>query len=86
MTTLTIRNLDPAVKARLRVRAAQHGHSMEEEARKILRASLADEAAPAGQPNNLVDAIRAIVEPLGGMDDLEPPPRQPMRDPPDFRA
>ncbi len=37
MATLTIRNLDDAIKERLRVRAAQHGRSMEEEARFILR-------------------------------------------------
>lgn len=37
MGTLTIRNLDDGLKARLRLRAAQHGHSMEEEARVILR-------------------------------------------------
>jgi len=35
-TTLTIRNLDEAVKQKLRVRAAQHGRSMEAEARAIL--------------------------------------------------
>ena len=33
---LTIRKLDPVVKERLRVRAARHGHSMEEEVRRIL--------------------------------------------------
>lgn len=37
MATLTIRNLDDAIKERLRVRAALHGRSMEEEARDILR-------------------------------------------------
>ena len=37
MASLTIRNLDDSLKERLRVRAAQHGHSMEEEARLILR-------------------------------------------------
>lgn len=37
MASLTIRNLDDAIKERLRVRAAMHGHSMEEEARMILR-------------------------------------------------
>jgi antitoxin FitA len=36
MASLTIRNLDDGVKERLRVRAAQHGRSMEEEARLIL--------------------------------------------------
>ncbi len=35
MATLTIRNLDPAIKERLRVRAAEHGRSMEAEVRVI---------------------------------------------------
>ncbi len=37
MAMLTIRNIDEGVKERLRVRAAQNGHSMEEEARIILK-------------------------------------------------
>jgi plasmid stability protein len=37
VAVLTIRNIEDSVKARLRVRAATHGHSMEEEARVILR-------------------------------------------------
>jgi plasmid stability protein len=37
MATLTIRNLDDSLKERLRVRAASHGHSMEEEVRVILK-------------------------------------------------
>jgi plasmid stability protein len=40
MSTLTVRNLDEALKARLRVRAAENGRSMEAEARAILRATL----------------------------------------------
>ena len=40
MASLTIRNLDDELKQRLRVRAAQHGHSMEEEARSILRSAV----------------------------------------------
>ena len=35
-TTLTIRNLDEAVKLKLRMQAAEHGHSMEAEVRDIL--------------------------------------------------
>jgi plasmid stability protein len=34
--TLTIRSVDAALKERLRIRAAQHGHSMEAEVRDIL--------------------------------------------------
>lgn len=37
MASITIRNLDDGVKQRLRVRAAEHGRSMEEEARELLR-------------------------------------------------
>ncbi len=37
MASITIRTLDDDVKTRLRVRAAEHHRSMEEEARLILR-------------------------------------------------
>jgi antitoxin FitA len=43
MAQLLVRNLDDEVKARLRRRAARRGHSMEEEARDILRNALRDE-------------------------------------------
>lgn len=81
MATMTIRNLDDELKARLRLRAAQQGHSMEQEARSILRSALQAEPL-SGQ--SLVDSIRAMVEPYGGIE-LELPVREPMREPPDFR-
>ena len=37
MASLTIRKLDDAIKAELRLRAAQHGRSVEDEVRNILR-------------------------------------------------
>jgi plasmid stability protein len=37
MASLTIRNFDDALKTSLRLQAARHGHSMEQEAREILR-------------------------------------------------
>ena len=37
MATLTIRDLDDDLRAQLRIRAAQHGRSMEAEVRAILR-------------------------------------------------
>jgi antitoxin FitA len=80
MASITIRNLDEMLKRRLRVRAARRDHSMEDEARDILRAALARE--PKGSAN-LFDAIRHRVEPLGGVE-LDLPGRGPMRDPPDF--
>jgi antitoxin FitA len=48
MSALTVRNLDPAVKTRLRVQAAQQGIAMEEAVRRILtRAANEPYAAPA---------------------------------------
>ena len=78
VTDLTIRKLDPAVNERLRLRAAEHGCSMEEEARRIL----CDAVAPAA-PANAFDAIRRHVAPLGGVE-LDLPPRLPPREPPIF--
>lgn len=78
MPSITIRRLDAQTKARLRVRAAHHSRSMEDEARNILRAALAGEATT---PRNLADAIRARFQPLGGID-LRLPAREPMRAPP----
>lgn len=40
MASLSIRRLDEETLARLRVRAARHGVSMEEEARRILKAAV----------------------------------------------
>lgn len=81
MGTLTIRKLDDDVKARLRLRAASHGRSMEEEARTILGEALAEQ--PRNQGQQLVDAFREAFGPLGGVD-LELPSRQSMREPPSF--
>ena len=81
MATITIRRLDDAVKARLRMRAASHGRSMEEEARQVLTAALA------GEPKrtlNLAESIRRLVAPLGGVE-LELPPRELVREPPDCK-
>jgi plasmid stability protein len=82
MASMTIRNLDAQLKLRLRVRAARHGRSMEDEARDILRAALATERK---RPRSLVDSIRARIEPLGGVE-LHIPPREPMREPVDVGA
>jgi plasmid stability protein len=80
--TLTIRNVDAALKERLRVRAAQHGHSMEAELRDILQETLKEPAPPA-EPH-LYDRIRARFAPLGGADDIELPPRETVGEPPRF--
>ncbi len=48
MATLTIRNLEDDLKVRLRIEAAQHGRSMEEEVRSILRQALSKQSLPRG--------------------------------------
>lgn len=40
MTTITVRNLPAEVRRALRVRAAQHGRSMEAEVREILESAV----------------------------------------------
>ncbi|MGB9198036.1 MAG: hypothetical protein WCB53_14030 [Terriglobales bacterium] len=77
MASITIRQLEESTKRKLRMRAASHGRSMEQEAREILKAALsqADE-----QPTDLGKAIRDIFAPLGGVE-LRIPPRGPIRDP-----
>ena len=77
MATLTIRNLDEGLKARLRLRAAKHDRSMEEEARSILRGALAVGGADEAEPN-LAEAARALFGPLGGLD-LPEIPREPLQ-------
>ncbi len=48
MSQILVRNLDDRLKTRLQRRAKSHGHSMEAEAREILRNALREEKAPAG--------------------------------------
>lgn len=73
MASMTIRNLDDDLKQRLHIQAAEHGRSMEEEARAILHTALTS--------TNLAQAIHARFAPLGGVE-LDIPLREPMRDPP----
>jgi plasmid stability protein len=70
MTTLTIRNIEPALKERLRMRAARSGRSMEAELRHILSTTLRGES---GGEVNLAEAIRRRFLPLGGVE-IEPHP------------
>lgn len=80
MATITIRNLNDSLKSRLRIQAAVHGRSMEDEARDILRSALNREPA---RPGNLAASIRARFAPLGGVE-LPAVTREPMRAPPPF--
>ncbi len=79
MASLTIRKLDDNLKSQLRLRAARHGCSMEAEARTILVQTL---NTPVSE-QNLATAIHRRFESLA-VESLPIPPRQEVRNPPDF--
>lgn len=79
VTNLTIRRIDPAAEKRLRVRAAQHGRSMEEEARRIL----GEACGPANTAPSLADLAHELLGATCGAE-LELPTRQPVCEPPDL--
>ncbi len=81
MANITIRNLDDALKAKLRVRAARLGRSMEEEVRVILRSVLTEEEVTL----SLGESIHQRFANLGGFD-LPSIEREPIRDRPLFDA
>lgn len=78
MATLMIRDLPDDVKRGLRVRAAQNGRSMQEEARTILRRAVVGLTGP-----ELLRMMEQKFGPAHGVD-LELPPRERDRPPPDF--
>jgi antitoxin FitA len=80
MATLTIRQLNDKIKTQLRIRAAHHGCSMEEEAREILRSALA--VIPPVK-KNLAEAIKLRFASYNGIE-LELPQRGAIRKPPEF--
>ncbi len=75
MPSLSIRKLDDETYDRLRIRAIQHGVSMEEEVRQILKRAVAP-------PERLGDLLLKVFGPARGAD-LDLPPRQP-EEPPDL--
>jgi plasmid stability protein len=64
MAAITVRNLDDHVKQRLRVRAAQHGRSMEAEVRAIIVEAVGVE----DEPKNMLVALREAALAVGGVD------------------
>ncbi|MGL5864490.1 MAG: FitA-like ribbon-helix-helix domain-containing protein [Dermatophilaceae bacterium] len=72
VVAISVRNLDEDVASRLKLRAAQHGRSMETEVRAILT----DALAPGGHEEpNLALVIHERFAALGGVD-LDLPPRR----------
>jgi len=80
MSQMTIRNVDDDLKRLLRLRAANNGRSMEEEARQILRHALTSAEVA---PRDLGASIHRRFAALGGVE-LVLPPREPARPPPSF--
>ena len=80
MVSIIMCNVDEGMERPLRIRAAENGRTMEQEACGILRAVLDEDIAPT---KNLGTAIHELFKPLGGVE-LEIPPREPMREPPWF--
>ena len=74
LASITIHNLDDEIMQRLRVRTAERGLSVEEEALDILRRVTSEVSAP----RNLAAAIRERVAPVDRVD-LTLPAREPMR-------
>jgi plasmid stability protein len=68
MATLNIRNLPEEVHRRLRIRAAEHGRSMEAEARALLIEACAKGTKPRAAPEAMVKArrLQAFVDKLYG--------------------
>ncbi|MFP5020331.1 FitA-like ribbon-helix-helix domain-containing protein [Pseudonocardia phyllosphaerae] len=74
MAAISVRDLAEDVAARLKVRAARHGRSMEAEVRAILTDAV---TAPEDEQPNLAQAIRERFAAIGGAD-LQPPRRSDM--------
>lgn len=68
MASLTIRKLDDAIKAALRLRAAQHGRSVEDEVRVILRAAAQNQAPDAAPASPSISRTAALENHVSGKD------------------
>jgi len=81
MAAISVRDLDDRVRDRLRVRAAQHGRSMESEIRAILCDAVRD-------PSDSGDLFQAILDRFGenGGVGVDLPPRTTSRRAVDFTA
>lgn len=64
VAAVSVRDLDETVRERLRVRAAQHGRSMEAE----IRAILTDAVRPPEDPRGLAQVLLSRFGDLGGVD------------------
>lgn len=73
MANFSIRNVDDTVAALLRKRAAEHGVSMEEEVRRILRTAVTAPIDLATLASGLFGAEHGVELEIPGHVDHEPP-------------
>lgn len=79
MASIATRDPDDDLKRRMRVRAAEHGRSMEEEVREFLRQAIGKTAAPESRGGVIHRRFAAF----GGVE-LDLPSREPMSEAPRF--
>lgn len=80
MASLIIRNLDESTKQALRLRAARHGVSMEEEARRILKSALEGTQAPRRLGSHLCERFQAVADAAFEMPERKTPRKPPRWD------
>lgn len=80
MSTLTIRNLEGAIKDKLRQAAAVHGRSMEEEVRTILRNALSQPAGTGGLASRVHARFAALGGAMPSLPERNEPPRAALMD------
>jgi antitoxin FitA len=83
MATITIRNLPEETKSGLRIRAAENGVSMEEEARRMLIRGNAQMRGQTIKKGAWVKDIRALFKDVGNLE-IELPERAPFKPSVDF--
>jgi antitoxin FitA len=85
MASLLIRNLSDETKRVLRIKAAENGRSMNEEARSLIEAAITPKRRQNNQSkqSNWVDKLLLNLRAIGDAE-LELPPRDEASAPPDF--
>jgi plasmid stability protein len=84
MASITVRKVDEKIKTKLRIRAALHGNSMENEIREILATAVEDQREPQPKEGLYVAMRRRLAEARIEGADLPESDRGPWRKGPDF--
>ena len=81
MPSITIREIDPDIHRFIRKQGAEHGRSMEEEARHILRWY---KDVKTVKPGDFARHIHQLFKEAGGGEDIVIPEREPLPEPISF--